>query len=49
MKYQEDIRKNFVEKINPKTGHSIFAELFLTNVYGANIAQSGKNNRLQTR
>jgi len=38
----EDIRKNYVEKINPKTGHSIFAELFLTNEYGANVAQSGK-------
>jgi len=38
----EDVRKNFVEKINPKTGHSVFAELFLTNQYGANIAQSGK-------
>jgi len=38
----EDIRKNFVEKINPKTGHSVFAELFLTNEYGANVAQSGK-------
>ncbi len=38
----ENIRKNYVEKINPKTGHSIFAELFLTNEYGANVAQSGK-------
>jgi len=38
----EDIRKNFVDKINPKTGHSVFAELFLTNEYGANIGQSGK-------
>jgi len=38
----EDIRKNFVDKINPKTGHSAFAELFLTNEYGANVAQSGK-------
>jgi len=38
----EDVRKNFVEKINPKTGHSVFAELFLTNQYGANVAQSGK-------
>jgi len=38
----EDIRKNFVEKINPKTGQSVFAELFLTNEYGANVAQSGK-------
>ena len=38
----EDIRKNFVDKINPKTGHSVFAEVFLTNEYGANIAQSGK-------
>ena len=38
----EDIRKNFVDKINPKTGHSVFAEVFLTNEYGANIGQSGK-------
>jgi len=38
----EDIRKNFVDKINPKTGHSVFAEVFLTNEYGANVAQSGK-------
>jgi signal transduction histidine kinase len=38
----EDVRKNFVEKINPRTGHSVFAELFLTNQYGANVAQSGK-------
>ena len=38
----EDIRKKFVDKINPKTGHSVFAEVFLTNEYGANIAQSGK-------
>jgi len=38
----EDIRKNFVDKINPKTGHSAFAELFVTNEYGANIGQSGK-------
>ncbi len=38
----EDIRKNFVEKINPKTSQSVFAELFLTNEYGANVAQSGK-------
>jgi len=38
----EDIRKKFVDKINPKTGHSVFAEVFLTNEYGANIGQSGK-------
>ena len=38
----EDIRKNFVDKINPKTGHSVFTEVFLTNEYGANVAQSGK-------
>jgi len=38
----EDIRKNFVDKINPKTGQSVFAEVFLTNEYGANIGQSGK-------
>ncbi len=38
----EDIRKNFVEKINPKTSQSVFVELFLTNEYGANVAQSGK-------
>ena len=38
----EDVRKNFVEKINPRTGHSVFSELFLTNQYGANVAQSGK-------
>ncbi len=38
----ESIRKNFVEKINPRIGHSVFAELFITNAYGANIAQSGK-------
>jgi len=38
----EDVRKKFVEKINPRTGHSVFAELFLTNQYGANVAQSGK-------
>jgi len=38
----EDVRKNFVEKINPRTGHSAFAEVFLTNEYGANVAQSGK-------
>ena len=37
-----DLKKNFVEKINPRTGHSVFAELFLTNQYGANVAQSGK-------
>ena len=29
----EDVRKNFVEKINPKTGHSAFAELFLTSAF----------------
>jgi len=38
----EGLKKNFVEKINPKTGHSVFAEVFLTNEYGANVAQSGK-------
>ena len=38
----EDIRNNFVEKINPKTGHSGFSELFLTNEYGVIISQSGK-------
>jgi len=38
----EDVRKNFVDKINQKTGHSVFAEVFLTNEYGANIAQTGK-------
>ncbi|MEK0345109.1 MAG: sensor histidine kinase, partial [Nitrosopumilus sp.] len=38
----EDIRKNFVDKINPETGHSVFTEVFLTNEYGANVAQSGK-------
>ena len=38
----EDIRKNFVDKINSKTGHSVFTEVFLTNEYGANVAQSGK-------
>jgi len=38
----EDLKKNFVGKINPRTGHSAFAELFLTNQYGANVAQSGK-------
>ncbi len=38
----ESIRKNFVEKINPRIGHSVFAEIFVTNAYGANIAQSGK-------
>lgn len=38
----ESIRKNFVEKINPRIGHSVFAELFITNAYGVNIAQSGK-------
>jgi len=38
----EDLKKNFVGKINPRTGHSVFAELFLTNQYGANVAQSGK-------
>ena len=38
----EDIRKNFVDKINPETGHSVFAEVFITNEYGANVAQSGK-------
>lgn len=37
----DDIRKNFVEKINPKTSQSVFVELFLTNQYGANVAQSG--------
>ncbi len=37
-----DLTKNFVGKINPKTGHSAFAEVFLTNEYGANVAQSGK-------
>lgn len=38
----EDIRKKFVEKINPKTSQSVFVELFVTNQYGANVAQSGK-------
>jgi len=38
----EDTRKIFVGKINPKTGQSAFAELFLTNEYGANVAQSGR-------
>jgi len=38
----EDIRNNFVEKIDPKIGHSVFSELFLTNEYGVNVAQSGK-------
>ena len=38
----EDIRKNFVDKINSKTGYSVFTEVFLTNEYGANIGQSGK-------
>ncbi|MEK0354172.1 MAG: sensor histidine kinase, partial [Nitrosopumilus sp.] len=38
----EDIRKNFVDKINSKTGHSVFTEVFITNEYGANVAQSGK-------
>ncbi len=38
----KDVRKIFVDKINPKTGHSAFAEVFLTNEYGANVAQSVK-------
>ncbi len=38
----EDIRNNFVEKIDPKTGDRVFAELFLTNEYGAIVSQSGK-------
>jgi len=38
----EDIRNNFVEKIDPKTGDRAFAELFLTNEYGAIVSQSGK-------
>ncbi len=38
----QGIKKNSVEKINPRTGHSAFAEVFLTNVHGATIAQSGK-------
>ena len=38
----QGIKKNSVEKINPRTGHSAFAEVFLTNEYGATIAQSGK-------
>jgi len=38
----EGLKKNFVEKINPRTGHSVFSELFLTNEYGTNVAQSGK-------
>jgi len=41
-KVADSIRKKFVEKINPRIGHSVFAELFITNAYGANIAQSGK-------
>jgi len=38
----KDIRNNFVEKIDRKIGQSVFPELFLTNEYGVNIAQSGK-------
>jgi len=38
----EDIRNNFVEKIDPKTGDRVFAELFLTNEYGVIVSQSGK-------
>jgi len=38
----KNLRENFVEKINVNTGHSAFAEVFLTNEYGANVAQSGK-------
>ncbi len=38
----QGIKENSVEKINPRTGHSAFAEVFLTNEYGATIAQSGK-------
>jgi len=38
----EDLRKNFVERINPKTGHSVFAEVFLTNEYGVIVGESAK-------
>jgi len=37
-----DLRENFVEKINAKTGQSAFAEVFLTNEYGAIVGASGK-------
>ena len=38
----QGIQKNSVEKINPRTGHSAFAEVFLTNEYGAPVTLSGK-------
>jgi len=38
----KELRENFVEKINAKTGHSAFAEVFLTNQYGAIVGASGK-------
>ncbi len=38
----EDIRKNFIKKISPRTGQSAIVEIIFTNEYGANVAQSGK-------
>jgi len=38
----QGIKENSVEKINPRTGHSAFAEVFLTNEYGAPVTLSGK-------
>jgi len=38
----EDTRKNFIDKISPRTGGSAIAEIIFTNEYGANVAQSGK-------
>jgi len=38
----EDTRKNFIDKISPRTGRSAIAEIIFTNEYGANVAQSGK-------
>jgi len=38
----KELRENFVGKISAKTGHSDFAEVFLTNQYGALVGASGK-------
>ncbi len=38
----KDLRKEFIEFYEKKYGYDVFSELFLTNKYGANVAQTGK-------
>lgn len=40
--FSEDLRREFIEFYKKKYGYDVFGELFVTNKYGANVAQTGK-------